>query len=180
MPRILEPLIRREAPGDAAAIRRLNDAAFGQPEEGEIVDRLRQALAGGDEPWISLVAEIEGEGIVGHILFTEVEIRAAAGGEPAATAVGLAPMAVRPDLQRRGIGSRLVETGLAECRAAGHELVVVLGHPAYYPRFGFVAAAGLGLAWEGEAPSEAFMALELTAGAAASRGGVVSYRPEFG
>ena len=173
-----EPHIRPEAPGDVAAIRRLNDDAFGQPEEGEIVDRLRRALAGSDEPWISLVAELEGE-VVGHILFTAVTVCDRAGGEIVGRAVGLAPMAVRPDLQRRGIGTRLLEAGLARCRAAGHELIVVLGHPAYYPRFGFVEAAGLGLRWEHDAPSEAFMALELVPGAAGP-GGIVRYHTEFG
>lgn len=176
----LAPVVRPEASGDVEAIRRLHDAAFGQPEEGEIVDRLRAALAGGDAgPWISLVAEVDGEGVVGHILFTEVTIRPPVDGS-AATALGLAPMAVWPAFQRRGIGTRLVEAGLARARAEGHELVVVLGHPAYYPRFGFVPAADLGLEWEHEAPREAFMALELAPGAAARRGGVVSYRPELG
>ena len=111
---------------------------------------------------------------------SDVTIRPDAPGEPEVrTAAGLAPMAVHPDLQRRGIGSRLVEEGLEACRAAGRELVVVLGHPDYYPRFGFTPAAGLGLVWEHDAPSEAFLALELVPGAA-GEGGMVSYRPEFG
>lgn len=176
---MFEPTIRREALSDVAAIRRLHDAAFGQAEEGEIVDRLRAAV-GGAGGWISLVAEIDPEGVVGHILFTEVTIRASAGGALVGRALGLAPMAVRPGFQRGGIGSRLVEAGLKRCLAAGHDLVVVLGHPSYYPRFGFVEARKLGLVWEHEAPSEAFMALELEPGAAAGRNGVVSYRPEFG
>lgn len=172
--------LRRERSGDAGAVRRLNAAAFGQPEEGEIVDRLRAALENGPDLWISLVAEIAGEGLVGHILFTEVTIRAPAPGETGVrTAAGLAPMAVHPDHQRRGIGSRLVAAGLEACRAAGQGLVVVLGHPEYYPRFGFTPAAELGLTWEHDAPSEAFMALELMPGACGG-GGVVSYRPEFG
>jgi putative acetyltransferase len=126
---------------------------------------------------LSLVAERGGE-VVGHILFSPVRIDS--GGESVA-AVGLAPMAVLPAQQRTGIGSALVRTGLAECRRAGHGSVVVLGHPAYYPRFGFVPASRHGLAWEHPAPDEAFMVLPLRAnGIPAGGGGLVRYAPEFG
>jgi putative acetyltransferase len=90
-------------------------------------------------------------------------------------------MAVRSAWQRRGIGSRLVRAGLEECRRAGHgSVVVVLGHPEYYPRFGFVPASRHGVTWEHPAPAEAFMLLELRPGALGGRGGVVRYAPEFG
>ncbi len=89
-------------------------------------------------------------------------------------------MAVLQAHQRAGIGSLLVRTGLAECRRAGHGCVVVLGHPEYYPRFGFVPASRHGLAWEHPAADEAFMALPLREGAIAAGGGLVRYAPEFG
>jgi len=89
-------------------------------------------------------------------------------------------MAVVPELQKNGIGSQLVQSGLAELRAAGHELVVVLGHPAYYPRFGFGKASTYGIRSEYAVPDEVFMALELKPGVLRGRGGgVVRYRPEF-
>ena len=88
-------------------------------------------------------------------------------------------MAVLPELQRSGIGSFLVPAGLAGLRAAGHEVVIVLGHPEYYPRFGFLKASTYGIRWEHGARDEAFMVLKLKPGVLAHRGGVVRYRPEF-
>ena len=110
---------------------------------------------------LSLVAVLQ-DRVVGHILFSPVAIEA--GGEVTA-ALGLGPMAVLPAHQREGIGSLLVRAGIEECRRAGHESVVVLGHPEYYPRFGFAPASRHGLVWERPAPDEAFMALELLSGA---------------
>jgi putative acetyltransferase len=92
---------------------------------------------------------------------------------------GLGPMAVRPAWQRQGIGSQLVREGLEECWRSGYEAVVVLGHPEYYPRFGFVPASRFGLRCEFEAPDEAFMALELRSGVLSAGGGVVRYASEF-
>ena len=163
--------MRVERPGDVEAIRRVNEAAFGQPLEARIVAALRRAGA----VTASLVASVDGA-VVGHILFSPVVIR----GEGAeGEAVGLGPMAVLPAFQRRGVGSALVRAGLELLRDAGHPAVVVLGHPGYYPRFGFRRASDFGIRWEHEAPDEAFMALELRAGALAGLAGVVSYRPEL-
>ncbi len=167
-----EILIRPERPDDVAAVHTVNAAAFGQPEEADLVDALRLAGAA----TLSLVAERDGE-IVGHILFSPVTIESDRG---SFEAIGLAPMAVAPSCQRQGIGSRLIRAGLRECRRAGHEIVVVLGHPEYYPRFGFVPSKPLGIRYEAEVPEEAFMVLELRQGALAGRGGIVRYRPEFG
>jgi putative acetyltransferase len=88
-------------------------------------------------------------------------------------------MAVLPELQRRGIGSRLVQAGLEECRKLGYEIAVVVGHPDYYPRFGFVSARSKRLECEFEVPDEAWMVLELKESALAGKRGKVFYQPEF-
>lgn len=165
-------VIRPELAGDAARVRAVNLAAFEGREEADIVDRLRRA--GGRQ--LSLVAEVGGE-LVGHIQFSEVTV--GQGGET--RGMGLAPMAVLPAHQNRGIGSRLVRRGLETLRADGCPFVVVLGHAAYYPRFGFVPASRHGIAcvYEG-VPDEAFMVLELASGGLDGVTGVARYRPEFG
>jgi len=163
--------IRRETAADVAAVAALNRAAFARTEEADLVDRLRAA----GRAAASLVAVRDGA-VLGHILFSRVSI------EPAGLdlrPLGLAPMAVRPDEQRTGIGSALVWAGLAACRAAGAGAVVVLGHAEYYPRFGFLPASRFGLRCEYAVPDEVFMARELAAGALAGAYGLVRYAPEF-
>lgn len=160
--------IRPEASGDRTAVHALTTAAFGQPNEADLVDRLRERA----EPYLALVAEDNGE-TVGHIAFTPVTAPGASG------VMGLAPMAVQPEHQRRGIGSALVRAGLEACRTAGATAVVVLGHPAYYPRFGFAPAHRYGLRDAYGAPPEAFMALELAPDALANASGVVHYHDAF-
>jgi len=164
-------MIRGEAAEDRLAIHRVNALAFERPDEARLVDALRE----GARPYISLVA-VDVERVVGHILFTPVAVESASG---TGTALGLAPMAVLPECQRQGIGSRLVREGLAACRRQGHLVVVVLGHPNYYPRFGFVRAATKGLRCEYPVPDEAFMVAELVPGALMGQGGLVRYRAEF-
>ena len=93
--------------------------------------------------------------------------------------MALAPMSVLPAWQRRGIGSVLVREGLHACRAAGHDVVVVVGHPAFYPRFGFIPARPLGLMSDPPFPDEAFMVAELTPGALRGRRGVILYGGDF-
>lgn len=168
MPR--EAVIRGEQAGDAAAIRAAHEQAFGASGEADLVEALR----GADAIVVSLVAAVEGV-VMGHVLFSPVEIER--GDE--AQVVGLAPMAVSPAAQRRGIGSRLVREGLDRCRAAGVDAVVVLGHAAYYPRFGFVPARRFGLRCEYDVPDDVFMAIELRAGALAAVSGLVRYHPAF-
>src|SRR5262245_33560783 len=143
--------IREENERDREAIRRVNQLAFAQEEEARLVDALR---AGGFSR-LSLVAEKDGQ-VVGHILFSDLPIVAAAGTIPA---LALAPMAVLPEYQRQGIGSALVRQGLEVCRQRGHRVVIVVGHPHFYPRFGFSAARAAAL--ESPFSGEAFMALEL-------------------
>lgn len=164
--------IRTETPADAAAIRRVLEAAFPTAAEAHLVELLR---AGG-HLLVSLVAE-EDEAIVGHIAFSPVRIDGAAA-EETRVGVGLAPIAVRPDHQRRGIGSRLVREGLVTCERAGFDFVVVLGEPAFYRRFGFDRADRRGLGNEYGA-DEAFLSLELRDGTVPGRGGLVRFGPEF-
>jgi putative acetyltransferase len=163
--------IRTETPDDAAAVRHVNEQAFGQPAEADIVDRLRQSCADA----VSLVAD--DDGVVGHILFTPVVVDS---GGRRTRGMGLAPMAVLPERQRQGIGLRLVRHGLDILRERGCPFVVVVGHPEYYPRFGFVRASTHGLASQWDAvPDAAFMVLVLDAGAMALVTGVARYRDEF-
>lgn len=162
---------RHEADGDSVAIRRVHAEAFGQPDEADLVDALRAAGA----LRVALVA-VEAGAIVGHVAFSPVVIR---GGAGVINALGLAPLAVLPAWQRRGIGSRLVRAGLAACGKTPYALVFVLGAPRFYGRFGFKPAEPLGLTWEHGGPPDAFMVQALRRGALDGvRGGVV-YRPEF-
>jgi putative acetyltransferase len=162
--------VRTERPTDAGAVLLVHDAAFGRAAEGALVDALRAA----DQATVSLVAETDGR-VVGHVLLSPVTVAGARPGD----VLGLAPMAVLPAHQRRGIGGALVDAALATAHAGGRRAVVVLGHPAYYPRFGFVPASRFGLRCEYDAPDDAFLALELRAGALAACRGLVRYRPEF-
>lgn len=162
--------VRAETPPDYAQVRSVNELGFGKPAEADLVDALRKLT-----PHISLVAT-EASTVVGHIFFSPVRVESASGEFPA---IALGPMAVLPSHQNREIGSRLVRAGLEECRRRGHEIAVVLGHPRFYPRFGFAPAPSQGLRYEHAVPDEVFMALELRSGALAGRGGVVRYHPEF-
>ena len=163
--------VRFEQPVDLGATRAVLCAAFGQSLEADIVDSIRND----GHVTCSLVAD-DGSDVIGHILFSPVTIEEA----PDARAAGLAPMAVHPDHQRRGIGTALVEVGLRECARLGIEVVVVLGHPEFYPRFGFRPARDFGLRSEFPVPDDVFMALELVNGALAGRCGLVRYLPHFG
>jgi putative acetyltransferase len=164
--------IRIELPADIDGVRTVNEKAFGQPQEARIVDAIRQACPEA----LSSVAVLSGQ-IVGHILFSPVTV---AGADREVRGMGLAPMAVLPGLQRRGIGSRLVRAGLDALRQQQCPFVIVLGHPEYYPRFGFVPASrhGLTCQWAG-VPDEAFMVLILDETAMSGVSGVARYRPEF-
>ena len=163
--------IREELPSDVLAIREVNRAAFGGDEEANLVDTLRSSGFVLD----SHVA-VAGEIVVGHILFSPLVIKTAEGDRAAAA---LAPMAVLLEWQRRGVGSALVRSGLDACRRQAIGAVIVVGHPEYYPRFGFSAALALNLQSPYSELGDAWMALELTPGALAGVSGVVRYHEAF-
>lgn len=162
--------IRPETPADVEGTRALLIAAFGGPAEADLVEALRPR-----PDVFSLVAVHEGV-VVGAITFSPVF-----GHNAAATlrAVGLAPMAVRPEWQRQGIGSALIQAGIEACRARQIGLVVVLGHADYYPRFGFKPSRPIGLRCKWSRDDDHFMYLELEAEQADLAGGFVDYDPEF-
>jgi len=164
--------IRRERPEDIAVIRTVNETGFDQRTEADIIDALRDVCP----DVLSLVAESDGE-VVGHILFSPVTIE---DGSQSRQGMGLAPVAVTPDRQRQGIGSELVQAGLEILRKQGCPFIIVLGHPDFYPRFGFVPAFrhGLRCQWEGVTDA-AFMVLVLDASSMAGVSGVARYREEF-
>lgn len=162
-------LVREETLADTAAVRDVVTAAFGQPGEAGLVDSIR---ANG-RAVISLVAEEDGV-VVGHILFSPVTLE-----EGTARVLGLAPLSVAREHQRRGIGGELMRAGLARARELEYEAVVLLGHPEYYPRFGFVPASQFGLHCEYDAPADAFMAIELRPGGLAGTRGLAKYCEDF-
>lgn len=164
--------IRPEQPKDVGTVRKVNEAAFEQTAEANIVDSVRAACAEA----VSLVA-VEDDTVVGHILFSPVIVL---DGERVTSGMGLGPMAVLPERQRQGIGSLLVRTGIEALRKGDCPFVVVVGYPEYYPRFAFVPASmhSLSCQWE-EVPDEAFMVAILDAGVMAEVCGTARYRDEF-
>lgn len=151
-------MIRAETPADHDAVREITRAAFGREPEAKLVDLARAKL--GDTA-ISLVAEQAGNGLGGHILLSPATIERTDGREPA-QGMALGPVSVDPAVQRTGIGSALCRSALSCAQARGAPFVIVLGHPAYYPRFGFVPAAPLGIACPYEGiPDGAFMIARL-------------------
>jgi len=162
--------IRTETGADLAAVGEVNRLAFGREAEARLVDDLRD----GGYARLSLVAEEEGR-LVGHVMFSEAVIRTD-GGEVGALALG--PVGVIPERQGRGVGSALIREGLDRCAREGHRIVVLLGHPGYYPRFGFSAerAENLSSPYAGDA----FMALELAPGALSRLVGEFEFAPPFG
>jgi putative acetyltransferase len=161
--------IRAEAAADHAQVHELNVAAFGGDAEARLVGLLRAQAS----PLVSLVADDDGA-VAGHILFSPVSLPGIEG-----LAMGLAPMAVVPARQRSGIGSALVKVGLDYCKELRAIAVVVLGHPEFYPKFGFSPAARFGLQCEYDVPAEAFMAIELRAGVLRGLSGTVKYHAAF-
>ena len=162
--------IRKEEPADQDAVRRINEIAFEQGPEAAIVDRLRKSC----KEYCSFVA-VNQDTVIGHILFTPVTIDGSN-----LIGMGLAPMAVLPSYQNQGIGSLLVQHGLQHLQQLGSPFVIVLGHPEYYPRFGFEPASHYRLKcqWKG-VPDEAFMVVVFDRDVLPREGGITRYRAEF-
>ena len=161
---------RPETTDDVSAIRAVNLAAFPTAEEADLVEALRASDA-----WIdglSIVTEDPGGTIVGHALLTRCHV-------DGAPALALAPCAVQPHVQRSGAGSAAIRAGLEAAHAQGENLVLVLGHPEYYPRFGFTPAAAMGVGASFDVPDEAMMALALDPDADTPRG-TIAYPAPFG
>jgi putative acetyltransferase len=169
----LDITLRFEKSRDYKDITRINDLAFGQKNEGILIEHLRKNRD--FLPELSIVAEKDGI-IIGHILFFPIQIKSK---DNSYKSVSLAPMAVLPEYQNQGIGGKLIRYGLEKCREKGYQSVIVLGHPEYYPRFGFEKASKWGIRPPFEAPDEAFMAIELIEGGLKGISGVVEYPDEY-
>jgi putative acetyltransferase len=162
--------IRPEREQDQAAVYRLNSSAFATGAEARLVEALRERAY----PVVSLVAIVDNQ-VTGHILFSPVQYSE----NTDVLIMGLAPMAVAGAARNQGIGSALIASGIEACARLGAGAIVVLGHPGYYPRFGFTPASSYGIGCEYDVPDEAFMAIELTPQFLASRPGTIKYHECF-
>jgi putative acetyltransferase len=160
--------IREERPDDVAAIREVNRRAFGQDQEANIVDAVRTNGAA----LLSLVATVNDQ-VAGHIMYSLLTIAENVDG------VALGPMAVVPEYQRQGIGTKLIEAGNRKIKDAGYPFIVVVGHAEYYPRFGFRPASEYGIKCEWDVPDEVFMLLVLNETKMQGASGLAKYRHEF-
>jgi putative acetyltransferase len=165
--------ISSEKHEDYQNIYNVNKLAFKGEVEAKLVNNLRKAK--GFIPELSLVAIKDGE-VVGHILFSIIHIQTDTKNIPV---LALAPMAVLPKYQKQGIGSMLVRDGLIKCKKSGFKAVILVGHPDYYPRFGFTLAKEKGLTLPFDVPNEAFMVYEIIPRALERIKGMVVYPPEF-
>lgn len=162
--------IRPEIASDRQVVFSITEAAFEGPGEAQLVELLREQA----DPVISLVAEVDGQ-VEGHIMFSPASLV----GHPGLKVMGLAPVSVSPARQRAGLGSALVRAGIERCRDLGIDTVIVLGHPTYYPRFGFVPSVDYGIKSEYDVPDEVFMVLELKPGALEGKSGTMRYHSAF-
>lgn len=169
----MELIIRKESEKDHQKVFSLLKAAFGKDNEAVLVEKLRKR--NDFIPDLSLIAEMNEE-LVAYILFTKISIIRE---EQAYETLALAPVAVHPEYQKKGIGKKLITDALSRCRQLGFRSVIVLGHAEYYPAFGFKPACNWNISAPFEVPSEAFMALELSENELAGKSGRVEYPPEF-
>lgn len=165
--------IRPEVPADIPAIFEVNFQAFAHYDEANLVDALREDKV--FNPELSLVA-VHGDRVIGHIMFPPVTIESPKTSTPA---VALAPLVVHPDFQCLGVGAALIEEGLIVCRTLGHRIVIVVGHPGYYPRYGFQSARAQGILAPFTVADDVFMVLPLDPGALHGIRGTVKYPAAF-
>jgi putative acetyltransferase len=163
-------IVRHEAAEDRLAVRRVNVLAFGTALEADLVEALHR-----DGLVLSSIVAETGGAVVGHIVFSRMWVDS---GSEAIEAVCLAPVAVVQSRQRSGIGSALVRQGIVEMQVRGERVMIVVGHPGYYPRFGFEPASKHGI--HGPFPDEFFMVRELKPGALADVTGIARYPAAFG
>ena len=168
--------IRTETPFDITDIFDMHNDAFAQDGEARLVNALRKD--GDFTADLSLVA-VHDDRIIGHVLFPPITIESADATQKSVPARALAPLGVDPAFQCQGVGAALLEEGLKTCRHLGHRAVIVVGHPGYYPRFGFSTARTFGITAPFPCPDEAFMAIELVSGALDGVHGTVRYPPAF-
>jgi len=163
--------IREEQLSDIEKVYEINSDAFGRDNEPNLVNALRARLSS----YISLVAD-DNANVIGHIMFTPVEL---SGSEDKLKIMGLAPLAVLSNYQSKGVGSKLVQEGIERCKSQGYDAIVVLGHPNYYPKFGFIPSVSYGIKSEYEVSDEKFMVLELVLDSLKGSGGVIKYHDAF-
>jgi len=166
-------ITRKESREDLARIKKINDRAFEQEDESRLVNKLRKK----DQfiPELSLVAETD-EMVVGHIFFYPVKIISA---DQKHTTLSLGPMSVLPEHQKKGIGGKLINEGLSRAKDFGFRSVIVVGHPEYYPKFGFTKASKWSIKVPFKVPDEVFMALEIAEGELQDKSGIIAYPAEF-
>ncbi|MCJ8345854.1 N-acetyltransferase [bacterium] len=162
-------IIRNEIESDIGTVYKINCSAFTTNAEANLVNSLRKNV----KPIISLVAEIDD--VLGHIMFSPVTLS----NHPDLKMMGLAPMAVHHSNQKTGIGSKLIEEGLKVCKNLGFVAVAVLGHPKYYPKFGFLPSTNFAIQSTYEVPPEVFMILELEQNILKGKTGTIEYHSEF-
>jgi len=173
-------IIRKEKPADYNQVIQLTEKAFETLEisdhnEGKLVDKLRKAPTFVEE--LSLVAEIDRQ-VIGHILFTPITID---NGEQQFQSLVLAPVSVLPEYQKMGVGGQLIRAGHQKAKELGYQSVILIGHPEYYPRFGYKPASTWGIKTHIPLPSDdVFMAVELVEGGLTGVSGIVIFPPEFG
>jgi predicted N-acetyltransferase YhbS len=174
----MDAIISTERPEDYEEVIKLTDLAFkdmpfSSHKEGELVSKLRKGVNFVEE--LSIVAKLNNK-IIGHILFTKLNIK---DGEKLYETIELAPVSVLPEYQRKGIGSKLINEGIERAKKLGFKSVIVVGHPEYYPKFGFEPAAKYNLKSSIDVPSEVFMAMELVEDGLKDVKGTVIYPEEF-
>lgn len=164
--------IRAEKGSDLQEIWQINAEAFETEAEADLVNILRESGI----PFISMVYE-DNNKLSGHILFTPVELE---GHTKNLRIIGLGPVAVIPEMQNKSIGSALVKAGIEQCKSEGYDAIIVLGHPNYYPKFGFVLSVKYGIKSEYDVPEDVFMVLELKENALKGKQGTIKYHEAFG